>query len=70
VVQAAESVVGRKLPFTLGERRPCDPPVLVASNSKAAKVLGWQPRRGSLDEMVGSAWRWHESHPSGYPELA
>jgi UDP-glucose 4-epimerase len=70
VVQAAESVVGRKLPFTLGERRPGDPPVLVASNSKAAKVLGWRPRRGSLDEMVGSAWRWRERHPSGYPELA
>jgi len=70
VVQAAESVVGRKLPFTLGQRRPGDPPVLVASNDRAAQVLGWRPRRGSLDEMVGSAWRWHVDHPSGYPELA
>ena len=70
VVRAAESVVGRTLPYNIAGRRPGDPPVLVASNSKAAALIGWRPRRGSLGEMVGSAWRWHESHPSGYPEVA
>lgn len=68
VIQAAESVVGRKIPHTFGPRRAGDPPVLVASNEKAARMLGWHPRRGSLEQMVGSAWRWRERHPNGYPE--
>ena len=56
VLRAAESVVGRPVPHVVGERRAGDPPVLVASNERAASLLGWRPRRGTLDEMIGSAW--------------
>ncbi|HUG48451.1 MAG TPA: UDP-glucose 4-epimerase GalE [Candidatus Limnocylindria bacterium] len=66
VLRAAESVVGRPVPHSLGPRREGDPPVLVASNQRAAEVLGWRPRRGSLEEMIGSAWSWHQRHPGGY----
>jgi UDP-glucose 4-epimerase len=66
VVRAAESVVGRSIPHEFGPRRPGDPPVLVASNAKARDLLGWTPRRGTLAEMIGSAWRWHDAHPGGY----
>jgi len=66
VLRAAESVVGRPVPHTIGPRREGDPPVLVASNQRAAEVLGWRPRRGSLEEMIGSAWSWHQRHPRGY----
>ncbi|MEO7118541.1 MAG: UDP-glucose 4-epimerase GalE, partial [Candidatus Limnocylindrales bacterium] len=51
VLAAAESVVGRPVPHVLGERREGDPPVLVASNQRAADRLGWHPARGSLQEM-------------------
>jgi UDP-glucose 4-epimerase len=66
VVRAAESVVGRPAPVVEGPRRAGDPPVLVASNERAATLLAWSPRRGSLEEMIGSAWRWHSAHPAGY----
>ncbi len=66
VIDAAAAVVGRPIPFRVGPRRPGDPPVLVASNARAREVLGWTPRRGDLDEMIGSAWDWHRAHPSGY----
>ena len=66
VLRAAEEVVGRDIPHELGERRAGDPPVLVAGNQRAGEMLGWQPRRGTLNEMIGSAWRWHEAHPNGY----
>ncbi len=66
VVKAAEEVVGREIPHEMGDRRAGDPPVLVASNQRAAEMLGWRPRRGTLNEMIGSAWRWHEAHPNGY----
>jgi UDP-glucose 4-epimerase len=66
VIQAAERVIDRPIDYETGPRRPGDPPVLVASAERAATVLGWRPERPSLDEMVGSAWRWRRAHPTGY----
>jgi UDP-glucose 4-epimerase len=66
VLRATEAVVGRPVPHTVGPRRAGDPPVLVATNERARELLGWSPRRGSLEEMIGSAWRWREAHPDGY----
>lgn len=68
VLTAAERVVGRAIPRTIGERRPGDPPVLVASAALAGEVLDWRPARPSLDEMVGSAWAWRLRHPDGYAD--
>ncbi len=70
VIAAAERVVGRPIPAEPGPRRPGDPPVLVAANERAREVLGWTPRRGSLDEMIGSAWAWRRRHPGGYRDPA
>ena len=47
VLAAAETVLGRKIEFDIKPRRAGDPPVLVASNDRARKLLGWEPRRGS-----------------------
>jgi UDP-glucose 4-epimerase len=57
VLEVARSVVGRPIRHQYGPRRPGDPPVLVASGDRAAAVLGWRPARGSLEEMIGSAWQ-------------
>lgn len=62
VIDAARSVVGASVPTELGARRAGDPPVLVASNARAARVLGWRPARGTLEEMIGSAWEWRRAH--------
>ncbi|HUG48619.1 MAG TPA: UDP-glucose 4-epimerase GalE, partial [Candidatus Limnocylindria bacterium] len=66
VLAAAETVVGRPIPHTVSGRRAGDPPVLVASNERARELLGWQPGRGSLTEIIGSAWRWCLTHADGY----
>jgi UDP-glucose 4-epimerase len=66
VLAAAEAVVGRAVPHTVGPRRAGDPPVLVAAIERAAEVLGWLPLRSTLDEMIGSAWAWRRAHPRGY----
>ena len=68
VLSAAETIVGRPIPHTIGPRRAGDPPVLVASNARAGAILGWQPRRSTLEAMIGSAWTWRRSHPHGYPD--
>jgi UDP-glucose 4-epimerase len=62
VLAAAERVLGKPVPHTLQPRREGDPPVLVASISRAAEVLGWRPSHPSLDEMIASAWAWRLQH--------
>jgi UDP-glucose 4-epimerase len=57
VLEAARAIVGRPIPHRYGPRRVGDPPVLVAANRHAADVLGWRPARGTLEQMIGSAWR-------------
>lgn len=62
VLAATEAAVGHQVAVTYGPRRAGDPPTLVASNVRAGERLGWEPRRGTLEEMIGSAWRWTSSH--------
>jgi UDP-glucose-4-epimerase GalE len=66
VLAAAEAVVGAPVPHRVGPRRVGDPPVLVASSERAQAVLGWRPRRGSLEDIIGSAFAWARRHPTGY----
>ncbi len=68
VLAAAERVVGRPIPHTIGPRRAGDPALLVADTSRAQSVLGWRAGRSTLDEMVGSAWEWRRRHPAGYED--
>jgi UDP-glucose 4-epimerase len=68
VLAAAAAVVGGPIPHVVGERRTGDPPVLVASNARAGEVLGWSPRRSTLEAMIGSAWAWRRAHPEGYQD--
>jgi len=66
IVEAARRVTGRPVPTVERPRRPGDPPELVAAVGRAATVLGWRALRSSLDEILESAWRWHQAHPDGY----
>jgi UDP-glucose 4-epimerase len=59
VIESAKRVTGRDVPVVMGARRAGDPPALVASAEKARRVIGWEAKRGSLDAIVGDAWRWH-----------
>ncbi|MFQ3594440.1 MAG: UDP-glucose 4-epimerase GalE, partial [Gemmataceae bacterium] len=34
--------------------------------SRAAKLLGWQPRYRDIRALIETAWRWHAQHPNGY----
>jgi len=69
MLAAVEAATGQPVPHVVGPRRPGDPPVLLAAIDRAAEVLGWSPRRGAWDAMLGSAWAWRQAHPSGYDTL-
>lgn len=56
VIHAVEKVLNRKVNVIKGERRPGDPPVLLADAHQAAQELNWHPRY-SLEEMIEHAWK-------------
>jgi UDP-glucose 4-epimerase len=66
VVDAARRATGRAVPTVERPRRPGDPPELVAAVDRAATLLGWCASHSSLEEILSSAWRWHQAHPQGY----
>jgi UDP-glucose 4-epimerase len=68
VIQTCEQVTGKKIPTIEKPRRAGDPPKLVASAGKAFSELGWKPRFPRLQDIVATAWAWHEKHPTGYPD--
>ncbi len=68
VIAACERVTGKSIPVISKPRRAGDPPKLVAAAAKAAEELGWRPRFTKLDDIVETAWAWHQKHPDGYPD--
>lgn len=68
VIEAAEQVTGREIPYDFGPRRSGDPAILTASATKIREELGWQPRFPILESIVASAWEWHSRHPHGYTD--
>jgi UDP-glucose 4-epimerase len=59
VIQAAESVTGKKIKYDIGPRRAGDPPELVGSSQKAMQKLGWDPKLHQLETIIDTAWQWH-----------
>ncbi|MEZ5400425.1 MAG: UDP-glucose 4-epimerase GalE [Bryobacteraceae bacterium] len=62
VIDVAARVMGRAVPFVERPRRDGDPVELVADSSAARRLLGWEPRHSSLDEILETAWRWYSRH--------
>ena len=60
VIASVERVAGRRAPVIFGDRRPGDPARLVSNSERAAKELQWSPEITNLDEIIGTAWAWHQ----------
>ena len=54
-------VSGKKVPFEIAGRRDGDPPVLVASNEKARKLLGWNPQFSDIKRILTDALNWEKN---------
>ena len=60
VIDSVQRVTGKPVKVEDFPRRPGDPAVLVASSKKIMKELGWTPKFTELDQIIGSAWAWHQ----------
>lgn len=68
VIAACERVTGRSIAFQDKARRAGDPPRLVASAQKAIDQLGWKPQYPKIEQIISTAWNWHQKHPHGYAD--
>ena len=66
VIETARAVTGASIREQMGPRRAGDPARLVASSDRIRDELGWVPRFPDLEQIIDSAWRWHQQHPDGY----
>jgi UDP-glucose 4-epimerase len=68
VITVAETVIGAEIPTREADRRPGDPPILVAASQLIRSELGWEPDKPGLHEIVGDAWAFAQAHPRGYSQ--
>jgi UDP-glucose 4-epimerase len=65
IIETCRKITNHPIPTKIIERRPGDPPKLVACSDKIKNELGWTPQY-SLHDTVESAWEWHSKHPNGF----
>ena len=68
VIEAVKKVSGKDFKVVAADRRPGDAPILTSDATKAMTELGWKPEITELEEIVSTAWQWHNEHPDGYPD--
>ena len=66
ILKSAREVTGKAIPAEIGPRRPGDPSTLIAASDKARDVLGWKPNYDNINDIIATAWKWHETHPEGF----
>ena len=66
IIESCREVTGCEIVEVVGDRRPGDPPKLIADPSLANSVLGWEPQYQSPLPIIQTAWNWHQTHPHGY----
>jgi UDP-glucose 4-epimerase len=60
VVESVRRVTGHPIPVEEMPRRPGDPATLIASSARIESDLGWKPKYTHIDDIVRSAWVWHQ----------
>ena len=63
VLNLAEQVSGRKVPYNIVGRRSGDPVSVYADPTLIRALLGWKATRDVRD-IISSAWNWHERDAS------
>ena len=60
VLEEVARVTGEEVPVEDGPRRAGDCAALVSGSTRAAEVLGWRPAHSTLEQMISTAWAWHQ----------
>lgn len=65
IIKTIERITSMNISLEFTERRPGDPPVLVASHEKIKNELGFRFQY-NIDDIIASAWKWHSGNVNGF----
>lgn len=60
ILDVVREVTGHGVPAEVAPRREGDPAVLLANPEKCKRVLGWEPKHSSINDIIVHAWQWHK----------
>lgn len=66
MIEAARKVTGHSIPAKITPRRAGDPARLIASSKKAESTLGWVKKHNNVEEIIASAWKFHQLNKEGF----
>jgi UDP-glucose 4-epimerase len=61
IINTFENLFNLKLSIKITDRREGDPPVLIANADMAKKILNWEPKYSGIENILKTAWKWHNS---------
>ena len=64
IIEAARRITGHPIPAVTAARRAGDPAILIADSAQVRATLGWQPRYENIDDIIQTAWAWHQQEAS------
>ena len=59
IINAAKKVTNLPIAVTKAARRAGDPAKLVANNTKAKEILGWEPKYTDIEKIISTAWNFY-----------
>ena len=65
VIDACRRITGHPIPAVTAPRRPGDPPELSPTPAWPASCSAGRRSYTTIESIVETAWRWHQSHPRG-----
>lgn len=60
VIETARKITGKNIAAIESARRSGDPALLVGSSERIKKFLGWNPNHATIDDIIQTAWNWHQ----------
>lgn len=67
LINLTEELLGTRINYSYGEKKPWEPSVRVANIQKATSTIGWKPTR-TIQDMIKDGYKWSSSHV--YADLA
>ena len=59
IINCCEKVTGKKVLYSVKQKRKGDPAILISDNKKAEKILGWKPKK-DLEYSIKTVFEWEK----------
>jgi UDP-glucose 4-epimerase len=60
LIKTVEEITSSKISFKFSEKRKGEPPILIANNTRAKKILNFEPQFSDIKKIVASAYNWYQ----------